>query len=163
MFVPLREKTDRTALELCKSLCGKVLRNSSTESIVTKRVALGEPFRIGSNLSQSGKHKKPRRGSRLFSYKSRVFLGFQRSEPLCRVSVPSGATSRNSRFPLGTPSRIAKSLGLSRLTAAGWLTELGSVESLLVAFSREFEITRATRLVSQSRSGASSVGRFAAC
>ena len=42
MFVPLRTKTDRTGLELRKSLQCKALRSSSAESIVTKRVALGE-------------------------------------------------------------------------------------------------------------------------
>jgi hypothetical protein len=44
MFVPLRirTKTDRTGLELRKSLQCKDLRSSSAESIVTKRVALGE-------------------------------------------------------------------------------------------------------------------------
>jgi hypothetical protein len=46
MFVPLREKTDRMGLELRKSLCGKALRIFSTESIVTKRVALGGAFQI---------------------------------------------------------------------------------------------------------------------
>ena len=42
MFVPLRTKTDRTGLELRKSLQCKALRISSAESIVTKRIALGE-------------------------------------------------------------------------------------------------------------------------
>jgi hypothetical protein len=42
MFVPLREKIDRTGLELRKSIRCKALRNSSAEGIVTKRVALGE-------------------------------------------------------------------------------------------------------------------------
>jgi hypothetical protein len=46
------------------------------ERLIAESVRIGEPFRIGSKLSQSGKHKKPRRESRLFSFKSRVFWGF---------------------------------------------------------------------------------------
>jgi hypothetical protein len=42
MFEPLRSETDQTGLELRKSFPGKGLRSSSAESIVTKRVALGE-------------------------------------------------------------------------------------------------------------------------
>ena len=110
----------------------------------TERV--GEPFRIGSKLSQSGKHKKPRRESRLFSFKSRVFWGFLLTAVPSCSSLPARSTSRIARFRVPTPLRIAKSLGLSRLTAADWLTELGSVESLLVALSREFEITRAPKV-----------------
>ena len=43
LLVPLRQETDRTGLELRKSLHCKALRISSAESIVTKRVALAEP------------------------------------------------------------------------------------------------------------------------
>lgn len=42
LFEPLREETDQAGLELRKSLHRKALRISSAESIVTKRVALGE-------------------------------------------------------------------------------------------------------------------------
>ncbi len=41
-FVPLREQTDRTGLEIRKSLQCNALRISTAESIVTKGVALGE-------------------------------------------------------------------------------------------------------------------------
>ena len=44
-LVSLRHETDRMGLELRKSLLCKALRISSAESIVTKRVALGEPFK----------------------------------------------------------------------------------------------------------------------
>jgi hypothetical protein len=50
MFVPLRSETDQTGLELRKSFLGKALRILSAESIVTKRVALVEPFRTVSKL-----------------------------------------------------------------------------------------------------------------
>ena len=50
LFEPLREETDQTGLELRKSLHRKALRISSAESIVTKRVALAEPFRTASKL-----------------------------------------------------------------------------------------------------------------
>lgn len=42
MFAPLREETDRTGLEIRKPFLAKGLRISNAESIVTKRVALGE-------------------------------------------------------------------------------------------------------------------------
>jgi len=118
-------KRDRTGLELRKSNAINVLRFLGRESIVTKRVALGEPFRIGSKLSQSGKHKKPRRESRLFSFKSRVFWGFLLTAAPSCSSLPARSTFRLARFLIPTPSRIAESLGLSRLTVARWLTELG--------------------------------------
>ena len=43
-------KRDRTGLELRKFMRLIALGVSGKESIVTKRVALGEPFRIGSKL-----------------------------------------------------------------------------------------------------------------
>ncbi len=42
MFEPLRKQTDHTGLELRKFFRRKALRILSAESIVTKRVALGE-------------------------------------------------------------------------------------------------------------------------
>jgi hypothetical protein len=84
-----------------------------------------EPFRIGSKLSQSGKHKKPRRESRLFSFKSRVFWGFLLTAGPSCSSLPARSASRIARFLVPTPSRIAESLGLSRLTGTSQLTELG--------------------------------------
>jgi hypothetical protein len=44
-FEPLRTKTDRMGLGIRKSLRRKALRILSAESIVTKRVALAEPFK----------------------------------------------------------------------------------------------------------------------
>ena len=111
-----------------------------------------EPFRIGSKLSQSGKHKKPRRESRLFSFKYRVLWGFLLTADPSYSSLSVRSASSIARFLVPTPSRIAKSLGLSRLTATGGLTELGSVESLLVAVGREFEIACPTvRLIGAPR------------
>ena len=89
------------------------------------RALPGEPFRIGSKLSQSGKHKEPRRESRLFSFKSRVFWGFLLTTAPSCSSLPARSTFRIARFLIPTPSRIAESLGLSRLTGTGGLTELG--------------------------------------
>jgi hypothetical protein len=42
MFVAIYSETDRTGLELRKSLRCKALRNFSAERIVTKKVELGE-------------------------------------------------------------------------------------------------------------------------
>jgi hypothetical protein len=50
MFVPLRSETYQTGLEIRKPFLVKGLRMSSAESIVTKRVALGELFRTVSKL-----------------------------------------------------------------------------------------------------------------
>jgi hypothetical protein len=92
-----------------------------------------EPFRFGSKLSQSGKHKKPRRESRLFSFQSRVFWGFLLTAAPNRSSLPARSTSRIARFLVPTPARKAKSLGLSRLTGAGGLTETGLQRVLFAA------------------------------
>ena len=107
--------------------------------VSSKRVALGEPFRIGSKLSQSGKHKEPRRESRLFSFKSRVLWRFLLTAAPSRSSLPARSAFRIARFLIPTPSRIAKSLGLSRLSAAEGLTELGLSRVLPATVTREFE------------------------
>jgi hypothetical protein len=67
------------------------------------------------------------------------------------ASLPARPTSRIARFLVPTPSRKAKSLRLSRLTGPDGLTEFGSVESLLVAVGREFEIACPRRSLHASR------------
>ena len=53
LFEPLRVETDQTGLELRKSLHCKALRTSSAESIVTKRVALGEEASGGKSICKT--------------------------------------------------------------------------------------------------------------
>ena len=122
-----------------KSTQNRRLPNPSPKWISYLRVLPEEPFRIGSKLSQSGKHKKPRRESRLFSFKSRVFWGFLLTAAPSCSSLPARSTSRIPHFLAPTPSRKAKSLRLSRLTGPNGLTELGRQRVLPAAENGEFE------------------------
>jgi hypothetical protein len=79
MFVSFSEDTDRTGLELCKSFSEKALRISSVESIVTKRVAVGEPFVKVLTLATKRLNARRREiDRRAFFVSTQSFAGFQR-------------------------------------------------------------------------------------
>jgi hypothetical protein len=117
-FVPLREKTDRTGLELRKSLQCKALRNSSAESIVTKRVALGEPFKSSEFPSVRFNGEAEGNCSRLFSLFSE---GFRDSRP-ARRRPENALISRQNRISQTGPRKFVCNSQILCLTEKSCLT-----------------------------------------
>lgn len=118
MFVPLREETDRTGLELRKSLRCKALRISSAESIVTKRVAHGEPFKSSEYPRERVNGEAEGKRSRLFS----LFSGAFRDLGVWRNQTESAlARAKNRIFATG-PRRFVYNSQILCFTEKSYLT-----------------------------------------